>query len=324
MSDADWNQVRAFLAAVEGGSLTRGAKALGLNQSTLSRQIQSLEESLGVPLFERVGKRLVLTEAGRALAPYAVAMGQAAASLDRGALGRSEAVEGTVTISATDAVSMFLLPPILHRIRAEAPGVTVHILVANTLSDLRRREADIAIRHLRPTEPELIGRFIREATAGFYASRDWVARHGHPHRAEQARGAVFIGSAIDSRFADYLRELGLELGPESFRIACENSLVAWALTRQGLGISPIMREVAAGMPDLVEVLEELPPVTFPIWLLTHREVHSARRIRLVFDILAEELAVPAPTGREPEAPGSSRPRRPARRPRSPAPPRPSG
>lgn len=304
MNDLDWNQVRAFMAAVEGGSLTAGGKAIGLSQSTLSRQVQALEESLGVALFERIGKRLVLTEAGRALAPHASAMGQAAAALDLGALGRSEAVEGTVTISASDAVAMYLLPPILWRVREEVPGVTVRVLVANSLSDLRRREADIAIRHVRPTEPELVGRWIRDATASFYASRDWVARHGHPRRAVDATGAVFIGDHSDGRYASYLREMGLDLGPECFRLSCESSLVAWALARQGLGICPVMREIARSMPELVEVLDELPLITFPFWLLTHREVHSARRIRLVFDILAEELGDGDPP---PSSPGTLHP-----------------
>jgi len=116
-----------------------------------------------------------------------------------------------------------------------------------------------------------------------------AARPRPPRRAAEATGAVFIGDDTDGRYAAYLCELGLDLGPESFRLCSESSLISWALARQGLGICPVMPEIARTMPELVQVLEEVPAITFPIWLLTHREVHTARRIRLVFDILAEEL-----------------------------------
>jgi len=182
-----------------------------------------------------------------------------------------------------------LLPAVVRRIRDEAPGISIDIVTSNALSDLRRREADIAIRHVRPEEPELIGRWVRDATAGFFASREWVARHGHPRTAADARGAAFIGADAGDRFAAYLRELGLEVGPSSFPVRSENSLVAWQLALEGLGITPIMHELARDMPDMVEVLDEVPTITFPIWLVTHREVQTSRRIRVVFDLLYEAL-----------------------------------
>jgi DNA-binding transcriptional LysR family regulator len=289
MNDLDWNLVRAFCSTVEAGSLTGAARALGLNPSTVSRQIAALEAALGVTLFDRVGKRLILTDAGKALAVPAAAMGDAADALRLAAAGRAQQIAGPVTISATDAVALYLLPPIVARVRARAPNVTVRIVVANALSDLRRREADIAIRHVRPSDPELIGRLLGYATARFYASRTWVARHGHPRTAADAAGAVFIGSDDGDRFAGYLRELGLRVGPDALRVVSENSVVAWELARQGLGIAPIMTEIAASMPDLVRVLDDLPDIRFPIWLVTHNEVRTAPGIRLVFDMIAEGL-----------------------------------
>ena len=148
----DWNQVRAFLATVEEGSLSAAARALGLTQPTLGRQVAGLEAALGVTLFERIGKTLVLTAPGMELLEQTRAMGAAASRLSLAATGQSTSIEGHVRISASDSYAAHILPPILVDLARRAPGINVEIVVSNQISDLRRREADIAIRNFRPTE----------------------------------------------------------------------------------------------------------------------------------------------------------------------------
>lgn len=290
MMSFDWNQMRGFLATAEAGSLSAAARRLGLTQPTLSRQVAALEAELGVTLFERVGKTLVLTQTGTALLHHARAMGEAAERLSLLATGRSEAVEGLVSISASEAIAAMVLPPIVRRIRQEAPGLSIEIVSTNALSDIRRREADIAIRHVRPTEPELFGRMIREASACFYASDAFVAKHGLPVTAEEAQGLPFIGFDRSSRYADQLRDIGIETGEKSFPVLSDSSLACWEMMREGLGICVMMDDIARTTPGIVQVLTAVPPVTFPLWLVTHRELHTSRKIRLVFDMLAEGLA----------------------------------
>jgi DNA-binding transcriptional LysR family regulator len=289
MDKADWNQIRAFQATVEHGSLSSAARQLGLTQPTLSRQVAALEESLGVTLFERVGKRLELTESGRDLIEHARKMTVAADDFQLSASGRSNAVEGVVSISATDGIAMHLIPPALHRIRREAPGISVELVISNSLSDLRRREADIAIRHVRPEDPELTGKLLRKAKACFYASKQWVERNGLPLRPDDAKTADFIGFDREERFANHLRAMGLDVSGANFPVYCDNALIVTELIRQGFGIGVMMREIAQKHTDLIQVLKDLPQIEFPIWLVTHRELHTSRKIRLVFDILAEEL-----------------------------------
>ena len=154
----------------------------------------ALEQQLGVTLFERVGKRMVLTATGQALLAQARAMGAAADALALMATGRSQAVEGVVSVSASDAVAAHILPRAVARLRQQAPGIVIEVVTTNQLSDLLRREADIAIRHVAPDQPDLIGRLIRHATAGFYASSAWVAAHGHPRTAADAAHCDFIGA----------------------------------------------------------------------------------------------------------------------------------
>lgn len=285
----NWNQARAFQATAETGSLSAAARKLKLTQPTLSRQVASLEEALGIVLFERIGKHLELTETGRVMLDHANKMEQAASDFMLAAGGRSQTVEGMVSISTIDAFAVHYMPDIMERIRREAPGITIQIIVSNTFSDLRRREADIAIRHVRPEEPELIGKLIREATAGFYASRNWVKKNGYPDAKEDAGKIKMIGFDRDFIFAEHLRALGLNIDERNFPLICENSNVVIELVLRSLGIGVMMREVADKIHDLEEVLKMLPDMKFPIWLVTHREMHTSRKIRIVYDILAEEL-----------------------------------
>ncbi len=289
MDQPDWNHLRAFLATAEQGSLSAAARELGLTQPTLSRQVAALEQSLGVTLFERIGKSMVLTTTGLDLLEHARTMGSAADELTLTASGRSQAVEGLVSISASDAVAAYLLPPVMQRIRESAPGIVVEIITSNAISDLRRREADIAIRHVDPDHVDLIAKLLRESTARFYASHAWVAAHGHPRTPADALAHDFIGGGPTSSFLAFLHQHGLPLTSANLKLHAENSVTAWALVRAGLGIGVMMDDVARTMPELTLVLDEVPPIRFPIWLVTHRELRTARRIRVVFDRLAELL-----------------------------------
>ncbi|MBK9440349.1 MAG: LysR family transcriptional regulator [Comamonadaceae bacterium] len=289
MTQPDWNQLRAFLETAETGSLSAAARKLGLTQPTLSRHVAAIEQTLGVTLFERTAQSMVLTDAGLNLLEHARTMGAAAQELVLTASGQSQAVEGLVAVSATDAVATWLLPPVLRRLRDVAPGITVEVVTSNALSDLRRREADIAIRHVRPDQPDLIGRLLYDSSAGFYASTDWVERHGHPRTAQQAKGLDFIGADRSGHYLAYLVQHGLPLSATQFRVLSENSVTSWMLVQQGLGIGVMMDEVARRTAGVVRVLDEVAAVRFPVWLVTHRELRTARRIRMVFDELALAL-----------------------------------
>lgn len=290
MEKVDWNQLRAFLETAETGSLSAAARKLGLTQPTLSRQVAAIEQRMGVTLFERVGKAMVLSPTGIELLEHARAMGAAAEALGLAATGRSQAIEGVVSVSATDAVAAHLLPPLVRQLREQEPGIAIEVISSNALSDLLRREADIAIRHVKPEQPDLIARWIREATAGFYASEDWVKTHGHPRSAEEASHLPFVGSDRSGQFLGYLRQHGLPVSEANFSCYCEHSIPHLALVQQGMGIGAMMDEIALDTPGLVRVLDDVAPVRFPIWLVTHRELRTSRRIRVVFEALAQGLA----------------------------------
>lgn len=284
----DWNRARAFLTTAEAGSLSAAAKELGLTQPTLSRQVAALEAELGVTLFERVGKKLVLTETGASLVKHVRAMGEAAIAMTFAASGHSQAIEGRVSISATDAYAAYILPEIVERIRRDAPQITLVIISCNSLSDLRRREADIAIRHVRPDEDDLIGRLVRESTAHFYASRSWLSRNRCPECVEDIAPYDLIRYE-DERFVEFMRGVGVHVAEDGFRLVSENAVAVWEMVKRGLGIGLMSREIAQRTEGVVELFPGTELIRFPVWLVTHRELRTSRRIRLVYDILAEEL-----------------------------------
>ena len=285
----DWNQIRAFLATAEEGSFSAAARALNLTQPTLGRQVAGLEEGLGVTLFERTGRSLVLTEAGHDLLAHTRAMAEAAYRISLTASGASQTVEGLVRITASDVMCATLLPPIVADIRRAAPGIEIDIVADNAISDLLHRDADIAIRHVRPEQPDLTARLVQEATGRPYAASRYLEARGRPTSAEALTDYDFIGTGDTARIIEFLGTVGIKVSKENFKVGSENIIVAWELVRQGLGIALMSDDVAARTPGVEPVLPDMPPITFPIWLVTHRELHTSRRIRLVFDLLAEAL-----------------------------------
>ncbi|MEO1153814.1 MAG: LysR family transcriptional regulator [Pseudomonadota bacterium] len=288
----DWNQARAFLATAEEGSLSAGARALGLTQPTLGRQVTALEEHLGVMLFERGGRTMTLTEAGHELIEHFRAMGTAAERVSLTATGQSQAVEGHVAITATDIVISYLMPGVLHALRARAPGIEVDLIAANDLRDLRRREADIALRNVRPEDPELIAKRLREVPIHLYAMPAYLDRNGRPEIREDLAQHDFISMGNPGEFLSILNAHGVPVTRARMRYGSESALLGWTLMQQGLGIAPMSEDIASLTPGVERLAVEMDPLLVPIWLTTHRELHTSRRIRLVFDLLAETLGRP--------------------------------
>ena len=294
----DWNRARAFLVTAEEGSFSSAARALSSTQPTIGRQVAGLEQELGVMLFERVGGQLELTVNGLELLEHVRAMGAAANRTSLVATGQSESVEGTVCITASESIAAFLLPPVLARLRLEHPGIILELVVSNEASDLHRREADIAVRNFSPKQPDLIARKVRDSTAHFYAAPHYIQRAGPFTAAKDLQHAEILGFERGEEMVDMFHNLfGLDVRHDQFTIFTRNHLVQWELCKQGAGVCLMMDEVGAKEPSVNKVFPQLPSISVPIWVVCHRELRTSRRLRLVFDWLAEGLsAVTTSTG----------------------------
>jgi len=286
----DWNRVRAFLVTAEEGSLSAAARALGSTQPTLGRQVDALEQELGIALFERSGRGLSVTPAGHALLDHARAMGDGAAGLALARAGLTDAVDGELSISASDLYAARLLPPVLDGLSRDHPELRIELVVDNALSDLRRREADIAIRNVRPEGGDLIARKIRQASARLYAAPALLDRLGRPTEASGFVGADCVEIDATGALSRLMAEQGFPVDRMRFPWRSGNLVVAWELVRRGSAIGVIDDRIGDADPAVERILPDLEVASFPVWLVAHRDVQRARRLRIVWDRLAAALA----------------------------------
>lgn len=287
----DWNLLRALGAVLDQGSFTRAAVRLGTSQPTLSRQIATLEAQLGTPLFQRGARRLQPTPAARALADPAQRMLAAAqaCALAADAVGSdSDDLAGTVRLTASEVVSAEVLPALIADLARAHPQIQIELVPGDTLSNLLEREADIAVRMLRPTQGTLITRHIADWPLGFYAHRRLIDAHGLPTPATMAQHR-WVGMDQSTQMLDGFRAAGHAVDRRFFGLRCDSQPVNLAMVRAGVGIGVVMVPLARRLPDLVPVLPQLQLPVLPVWLTAHRALRASRRLQRVFDHLATGL-----------------------------------
>ncbi len=285
----NWSLIRSFLAALEHGSLMGAARTMGVHQPTVGRHIAELESQLGVTLFERTGRGLVPTADAWRLAEPARAMAAGADRLSRQASGAQDQIRGTVRLSASQPVACVLLPPVLARLRRAWPDIQVELVVSNDVSNLLQREADIAIRMVRPDQGSLLCRRIGQVQLGAFAHRDYLQRKGVPGCAAELLQHELIGN---DRLGDIVRGfagMGYAVTREQFALRTDDLIAYDALVRAGAGIGFLARYLARRSGELLPVLPGLPIPPLPMWLVVHREIRSNPRIRAVWEHLVREL-----------------------------------
>lgn len=285
----DWNHAKAFLITAEEGSLSAAARALGVSQPTLGRQVTALENTMGVALFERGVNGLELTPNGIALLDYVKDMSSSASKFVMAANGKSLKLEGDVCITATETMATTILPPILVKLHNIEPGINIELISSNFSSDLKKREADIAIRAYRPTQNDLIAKKVGDEKYKLYASKKFLEQFGRPTTAEEMNRLNYIGFDKQHILIQILNERGLSLTDKNFPYKVDGSLAIWALSKAGAGIS-IMIDTIGDADQLMEsIFDELKFPSSELWLVSHRELRTNRRIKYVFDFLSNEL-----------------------------------
>ncbi len=289
----DWNRARAFLVTAEEGSLSAAARALGMTQPTLGRQVTALEQELGVTLFERVPQGLVLTESGLELIDLVRNMGHAASELSLRASGQSQRVEGVVCVSASEFDAIHYLPEVIAELRHTEPGIRVEVVVSNEVSDLKRREADIALRNFRPTQPDLIVRKLREENVWLYGTSTYLSRFALVTPASDITGLSLVGYERSESNLSLLRQKGIPITVDDIVTSSHSYLLQWHLVKAHLGVGMFTESKGDAEADLVRAFEHLGPLAkVPLWLVCHRELHTSLRVRRVFDLLVKRVSLP--------------------------------
>jgi DNA-binding transcriptional LysR family regulator len=284
-----WETYRSFLAVMTNGSLSAAARTLGLTQPTLGRHIDELEEALALKLFTRSQAGLIPTQAARELLPHAQAMAAAAGALVRASTGAEAEERGAVRLTAAIVVGTEVLPPILTRFRERHPHIAIELVLSDQTQDLARRDADIAVRMVRPKQEALVARKIGRIGLGLFAHRRYLEQHGAPQSLSDVEGHAIIGFDHENPFIHSLRRAGLALKRDMFALRTDGDIAQFNALRAGFGIGVCHIGIARRDPDLVQLLPKSFGFELETWLVMHKDLRDVRRVRLLFDHLVEEL-----------------------------------
>jgi DNA-binding transcriptional LysR family regulator len=287
----DWSLVRSFLAVIRGGSLSAAARTTGLTQPTIGRHIDQFEDALGQSLFTRSSGGMIATEAAIGLQVHAEAMEAAMAALirtsERGS--NSAAPRGTVRITASEIMGVSVLPEILSDIRIAFPDIVFELALNNRTDDLLRRDADIAVRMVRPTQDGLVAKKIGQVALNMFAHRHYLDRFGIPQSVDALLKAHLIGFDRDDFSARSVVAGVLPISRDLFAFRCDLDSAQLAAVNAGLGIGVMQIALARRNPDLLPVLADQISFKLDIWLAVHQDQRDQPAIRAVFDGLARGL-----------------------------------
>jgi len=288
-SSFDWSLVRSFLAVLERGSLLAAARDLQSSQPTVGRHVAELQSQLGLVLFERTGRGLLPTEAALRLADAARAMQSGADQLARSVAGSDRSIAGSVRITASQPVACHVLPPLLAKMRLALPEVQVELVASNAVSNLLRREADIAVRMVQPEQATVIARRVGKVALKACAHQDYLRRRGMPRQPSDLLSHELIGGDRDDATLKGFAARGLQVGREDFAFRTDDLIAAWQAVRAGLGIGFISEYLIRTEPAVVPLLPKVKIEPLPVWLAVHKEIRTSKRIRAVYDFLADAL-----------------------------------
>lgn len=285
----NWSLVRSFLAVLENGSLLAAARQLQTSQPTIGRHVAEFESQLGLVLFERTGRGLLPTEAALRLAESARTMQSGADGLARSVASSDRSTSGTVRISASQPMACFVLPPLLAQMRLTLPEVQVELVASNSVSNLLKREADIAVRMVQPEQATIIARRVGKVFLKACAHQDYLRRRGVPRQPADLLGHDLIGGDRKDDTVRGFVSQGLAVEREHFAFRTDDLIVVWQAVRAGLGIGFVSEHQIRSDPAVITVLPKLKIEPLPVWLVVHKEIRTSKRIRAVYDFLSDAL-----------------------------------
>lgn len=282
-----WELYRSFLAVFRERSLSGAARTLSLTQPTIGRHIDALEQALDMKLFTRSQAGLVATAGATALVPHAEAMAAAADALARAASGEDSEERGAVRITASEMIGAEVLPAGLTAFREKHPKIVVELILSNRSQDLLRREADIAVRMVKPTQSQLISKKLGVLHLGLHAHPHYLRDHGTPVTLAQLQGHPLIGFDKAPSITR-IPKSDLPISRELFSFRCDVEYGQYAALRAGYGIG-ICQNALGRRDKLVHVLPGELSFELGMWLVMHRDLKSNRRVRLMYEHLAAYL-----------------------------------
>jgi len=288
MTEPAWDLYQSLHAVLQTGSLSSAARRRGLTQPTLGRHIEALEQQLGAPLFLRSPRGLTATDLAVGLGAHLDEMAAAAAAALRDASGTADGHKGVVRLTVSEVVGVEVMPDVLTSFRRKHPDIDIELTLSNHNEDLSRREADIAVRMARPTQNSLVARKVGVFEFGFYATPDYLERFGVPRVFDDLNDHTVIGYDRREISVPGGLDIGRPITRDIFALRTDNDVAQLAALKAGFGIGVCQHRVGR-RAGLVHVLPGTFSFELETWIAMHENLKGVRRMRLMFDHLAETL-----------------------------------
>lgn len=283
MHDLDWQDLRYFAAFACKRSLSGAASLIGVDHVTVGRRLRALEASLGLKLVDRRTRIPTLTAEGERIAARVADVERATDAVVRAARGLAPDLGGTVSVSAPPTIINALIAPRLPALRARHPQLRLHLLGDKRIASLARREADLALRLVRPAEPDLVARKVGAFEFALYGARAYVT--GRPRTALE-----FIAFDEETGELPQQRWLLAHAGRRPIVLRTNDLECQISAVRAGVGVAALPTFLAPRHPELVRIPARRRPVTCEVWLVVHEDLRCAPSIRAVMDFLVAATA----------------------------------
>lgn len=285
----NWDDTRVFLALTRSSSLRAAARCLSVDQATIGRRLNALEAELGVKLFLRAKAGYLLTNAGEAALDAALRMEAAALDLRSKIEGQDDRPKGLVRVTSSDAIASDFLLPAIERLQQDWPQIRVDLEISTQVLNLGRRQADIALRNVRPEAPDLVVRRIASWPVGLFASPAYLARYGEPRVDEELRGHRLVAYApyLESKVFATVVEVPARQATIAMAVNSSHLLRKAVVTGIGIGEMPVRLGEREGLvriwPDHRRARDH------EIWLVMHPDLQRTARVRTTAEFLAAAL-----------------------------------
>jgi DNA-binding transcriptional LysR family regulator len=275
----DWEDIRHFVTLAREGTLSAAARTLGVDHATVARRVAALETSTGLKLVDRRARATALTEDGKRIAAIAAPMEEAAFALGRAAQAAKPGIDGEVSVSAPPNFASSVIAPQLVRLRQQHPGIRLELIGEKRRASLSRREADVALRLLRPVEAGLFVRRI--GSFGF-------SLYGAPAYLEKTPPHAFAFIGYDPSMAESPQEvwLGTIIGEREVALRTNDLETQAAAARSGLGLAALPHYLGDEDPRLQRHEVTQKPISRDVWLVVHRDLRQVPAVRAVMEFLA--------------------------------------
>lgn len=277
----NWDDMKFFLAVARTGSISGGAKHLGVQHSTVSRRLWAFEEKLGARLVERKKGGYELTVAGENVKQTAIRIEREILGVDEALLGKDAILTGPLRVSTINNMASSVLMPMFARFSEQNPEVELHIMVSNLNVSLAQREADIVIRLTNSPTDTLIGKRMVSVASTIYVSHDYMNKIK-----EQKIEAKWVGVNCCQFHKTWTKQYS---PGQSHNFYSDDTLLTLAAIREGLGVSYLPCFLGDAEPMLERYCEPDSQHDLGLWVLLHPDLKRIARVTVFRDFMIQSI-----------------------------------